>query len=248
MHMSDIELFRNGQLATISGEAVATMDRCRPAIEMWGRSHSDLSWQLLVVGAEHSPIRRLRQVAAELQRKEAAMREAAFGLRKKLVEIKIKRRDATLESDRLRAELLELEAEELEAQISALERPYRGACEDVRQLGLLHDALLQGMGGRMPTAEDFEKEEAGYWVRRAFAQSLRDVRECGRICKGEQELLEQLGFDPDSVQRMMVEFLHEQQASSRVDGTALDEFLARCTDKFTPVVVDKLRRSGPVSS
>lgn len=243
--MSDIVPFTDAALATIGKAASAVMARCQPVMNLWGRSHSNFVWDAQVVGAEYSPMRRLRQVAAELQKKQAAMREAEFSIRKRFIEMKIKRRDAQAETDQLRRELLEIEAEDLESQLAASERPYRGACEDVVHLGKLHDALLRAINADgVPTQADFEREESHYWVRRSFAQSLRDMREFGRICKGEQELLEQIGLDPLVVQHMMAEFLNSYRGSVDVSGAKIDAFLDECSVKFAGAVTAKMQRTG----
>jgi hypothetical protein len=225
----------------LAATAVATLDRCAPAMAIWQKSHSDFMWQAMTIGGEHAPHRRLRQVAAELQRKQDALTEATFEVRRRLVAAKVKRELAQGANGAAR-EMLLLEAEECEAKAEMVRRPYLGALRDVVELGRLHDALVAQVGDL--SIANIERQEARYWVARALRQSLRDVREHGGISKGEQELLEHLGMNPLAVEEMLVAWAEKERVSADLSSFALDEFIEQSADQFCHLPASRAARLG----
>jgi len=222
------------------------LEKCEHATKIWNRSRSGMMLRNMIVGGEYSSLRQMRQVAAEIKNKSMAMIEAKYSFLKAKKKAQIKRKKAEMEEDILKKEYLELQAEELEKRSEMIEEPYIGAMREIVELARLHDSLekkIREEHGKFDE-EIFEKEESRYWVRRSFAQSLRDIRQYGKIGVGNQELLEQIGFDPSVIQNMLIEFLNHYKDKIDVECNNILVFLDECAEKFCDVSVAKMNYLG----
>jgi hypothetical protein len=170
------------QVRALAKKADTALARTDHATKIWTHSRSGMMLRNMTIGGEYGPLRRMRQIAAELQRKKQAMVEAKYKVLKRKLEAKLKRQEAQEETDPLKRQYLDLEAEELEVMSEMVAQPYIGAMREVVELARLHDSLeeqIRQKHGKLDE-EVFEKEEAYYWVRRSFAQgsSARATRNC----------------------------------------------------------------------
>lgn len=230
-------------LATKASTALARTDH---ATKIWTHSRSGMMLRNMTIGGEYSLLRQMRQVAAELQRKKQAMVEAKYNVLKRKANARLKKREADEEQDPLKKELLDIEAEELAVMSTMVEQPYIGAMREVVELARLHDALEEKIREKYGKLDEevFEREEAKYWVRRGFAQSLRDMRQSGIIGAGNQELLEQIGLDPLIVKAVLMDFLKSQQASRNPSSAAIEKFLDDCADAYHEASMERVKRLG----
>jgi len=189
----------------------------------------------------------MRKVVAELQKKKLAMVEAKYKVLKNKKSAEMKRDEATRELNPLKKEYLELEAEELEIMSDLVEQPYQGAMREVIELTILHDALEKKIrkenNGKLDE-EVFEREESKYWVKRSFAQSLRDMRQSGKITTGNQELLEQIGLDPSVVKKILEHFIELNRGDTNPSGYNIEQFLEECAEKYHTAAASKMERMG----
>ena len=232
-------------IKALAKTAEAALARCDHVTKIWTHSRSGMMLRNMTIGGEHAPMRRMRQVAAELQRKQQAMVESKYKVLKRKLEAKQKR-EAARTAGGLEQDMLLLEAEELEAMASMVEQPYIGAMREVVELGHLHDALekqIRDKHGKLDE-EVFELEEADYWVRRGFAQSLRDVRQSGVIGAGNQELLEQIGLDPLTVQSILKEYVTVARGCSNPNSEHLEKFLDECANAYSKAAGERAKRLG----
>jgi hypothetical protein len=212
------------------------------------RTHRRSSTMLrnMTIGNEYTPMRRLRQIASELQHKQQALVENKFKIQKDLQKAKIYRAKAAKESDPLGKDLLLIKAEEKEELVKLSKRPYLGALREVLQLTQLHDAIVEQMRQKYGKVDEevFEKEEARYWIKRIFAQSLRYLRQQGTINTGNQEVLEQIGLDPVAIHNLLSEYLKDQAGRTEASSADLENFLEQCASRYHISVVEKAKRSG----
>jgi hypothetical protein len=238
----ELDILRKSEIAHLCETVSSAIQVMSTNLIRFNRGNSDTQESLMVVGAEKSPFGKLRVIAGQVQSRQMALVEARSNVKKKIIEAKIKRRDAEQEADELKRSLLEIEAEELEAQVAVIENPYKGALESVIQLKKLYDktvAEIVAIYGEI-TDEVLQKDETRYWVKRLLHQSLCDMRECGRITKGEQMALSQIGMDPTIVQQMLSNYIQDRLADDKNLSTDAEElFLERCADKFSSVVCAK---------
>jgi hypothetical protein len=112
--------------------------------------------------------------------------------------------------------------------------------KDVITLSALYDELKAPYENY--TEEDFEREEAKSHLKRSLSQSLRDIRQSGRITKGEQEYLEQIGVNPGKIEADMLEYLQFEKTGADYSVTAMYEFLDfMCVKLIDEFKVDETR-------
>lgn len=224
------------------------LQKCEKSLKVWNRSHSNFTWNTITIGGEHTPLRRLRQISAEISRKKDAMTEAQWKYIERLKQAEMKERDSELEEDELKKEYLKIQAKKLRSQAAMIYKPFAGAAKDVMELSRIYDKIVADITEKHGKFDEevFEIEEARYWVIRSVKQSLRDVRERGRITKGEQELLEQIGLDPSVMEKMFHDFLATYMIDGEQDVSSakLDKFAEDVADKFYGLSVAKLERIG----
>ena len=230
-------------LAIKSKESIA---KCEKAMAIWNHSRSAGMLKSMTIGGEYSPMRRLRQVAAEMTRKKQAMNEAKHNVRKKSIRIKMLKRGLESLTDELEREMAMARIEELQDTISSIEGPYIGAMQEVQELAAIHDALVSQITEEYGKFDEevFEKEESRYWVKRGFGQALREVRECGRIKCGNQELLEQIGINPTVALKMIQDHLKTEEQSMNMSSDMVENFLDTVADKGHSLTRERIMRLG----
>jgi len=115
-----------------------------------------------------------------------------------------------------------------------------GAMKDVITLSELYDQLKRPYEGY--SEADFEQEEAKSHLKRSLVQCLRDIRQSGRITKGEQEYLEQIGANPGKVFQDMIRYLQEEEQSDDYTVTGMYNFLdTMCEKLIDQLKVDEVR-------
>jgi hypothetical protein len=89
---------------------------------------------------------------------------------------------------------------------------------------------------------DYEKEETKNHLQRSLVQCIRDVRQDGRISKGEQEYLEHIGVNPSKAQMLMREYVEHESTKSGWDISSLYAFVDELTaDLIENHKVDQVR-------
>ena len=156
---------------------------------IWNRSHSQWTWRHINLSYA-APMKNLRQVSAEMTRKREALEEAKWNYLKNEIKLKQKEERLAKEKDPLKSQLIEIDIAQLKSGMANGMKYVEGAMKDVLTLSNLYDDLKDKFSDY--TEEDFEKEEARSHLKRSMVQCLRDVRQSGRITKGEQEYLEQI--------------------------------------------------------
>ena len=225
--------------------ASAALAKCEKTLQIYNRSRTGMMLRNITMGTHYnSPMRMMRQLASEMQRKKDAMVENYYRIKKKLVQARIQRRKAEETTDELERELALVRAEEIEAQAMMAQKPYTGALREVKELERIYDALekrVREEHGKLDE-EVYEKEEARYWVKRAIAQSLWDVRASGRIGAGNQELLEQIGLNPRQVLVTLIQYDQENPKSHTTEEW--EQFLEASADAYEKESVEKVKRQG----
>ena len=185
---------------------------------------------------------RLRQISAEMTRKRMALSEAKFGYMKKLTEAKIKRDEMLEEENENKKLLLEIEAAEFESQAAETLVKVEGALKECETLAQMHDELKELLGDI--TEEEFEKAQTKAHIKRAVMQSIREVKEVGKIKCGNSEYLEQSGLSTTAVLRDIFEFLKEEEESEVKDTSVLHKFLEVTSEKYKDVVIQQAEWLG----
>jgi hypothetical protein len=209
---------------------------------IWNRGHSQWAWKHINL-SQFSDMRNIRQVAAEMANKKSVLNSAKWGQIK--AEIKLKKIQEALESpnlDKWQRLDLEIELAELKESIASSMTYIEGAMKDVIALNEMYEELKERVHDF--TEADYEREETTNHLRRSLTQCLRDVRQQGRITKGEQEYLEQIGANVGKVQKLMIEYVQFEETSDCWDISLQHQFIEDLTEKLRPVANVKLQISG----
>jgi len=206
---------------------------------IWNRSHSQWTWRHINLSYA-APMKNLRQVSAEMTRKREALEKAKWNYMKNEIKLKQKEDRLAKEKDSLKAQLIEIDIAQLKSGMANGMKYVEGAMKDVLTLSNLYDDLKEKYSDY--NEEDFEKEEARSHLKRSLVQCLRDVRQSGRITKGEQEYLEQIGVNPGKITLDMLAFLDYEQKIDDYTVRPMYEFLDdMCVKLLDQLKVDEVR-------
>jgi len=215
----------NSQITTKDVETA--LNKVLPSFDIFNHSHTQYTWKAQNL-SHHGTSRNMRQVTAELNRKRQALSESKYKFLKKKVKLEKKIKDNSND------DLVILEVQELEEQLEFLRVSYEGCMKDVMYLTELHEQLksklIKDYGEY--NEKTLELDEKKYWVKRMFAQSLRDIRQSGTISAGNQESLEQININPSYVLSICKEYLQYELDSVKSGNTCnnLNVFLEESSD------------------
>lgn len=169
-----------------------TMPLIHHAVKATGRSQSQTTFQLMTLNMmAETPLRRLRQIAAEIQKKEDSLHSGYYTAKKAELDIKEKYEDGSERSV--------LEAQEIESDLLRSRRLIENTYKDIGVLQEAYKDVQESFGiGDDWSEEDFEKEEVIHHSRLAIKQSYRSMMNTGKIDQGNQEYLEQFGIHPQA--------------------------------------------------
>ena len=199
--------------------------------KIWNKSGSQWMLKHLTCSQADGWLR-LRQIGAEMSRKRMALNEAKFGYLKKKMKIGVKREEMDKASP-ANYRLLEVEIMELESQMQEVMVKVEGALKEVQTLSGMHDSLKEHLGEI--SEEEFEKAQTKGHIKRAMQQSIREVRECGRIKTGNQEYLEQVGVSVGYALTLIEEFLSQEKELKVTNTSLLYDFLDKVAEELEPV-------------
>jgi hypothetical protein len=202
----------------------AVLQRVDHLNAVWCRSRT--RWSLgnivLTMGGS-APVRRMRQISAEIESRKAALTEAKYALMRLQAEADQAAHFLDTEKDQDRARLLEIEIAEKEDRIAAILRKFDGAMRDVVDLGTLYDELVKETG--LITEDAIEAKEHEGHLHRAITQSIRDMRQSNTISYGNQEYLEQCGANPSACLAIIREYVSKEASLGKNWKLAHDAFV-----------------------
>lgn len=201
---------------------------------IWNHSHTQWMWKHLNL-SWHAPLKNMRQIAAEIARKKAALNEAKW--RQVDSEIKIRKITEELEKGHEDGSIEYWREIDLKIKLAKLKEGIaegvviiEGAMKDVLVLNELYEQLKAKVSGF--SEADVEKEETKSHLKRALVQSIRDVRMAGYITKAEQEYIEQIGINPMKVQNLLRAYVESEAKAESWDVSGLYEFVDKLTDEL----------------
>ena len=229
--MGNSSSFGNRSLVENSMEVDKALKNMGDLDHVWNRSHSQFTWKHINL-SWHSPMRNMRQIAAEISAKESALNDAKWNHVRQ--EIKLRRLEERLSKPE---ELDYWKEVELKVQLAQMREGYErgvkyieGAMKDVLALNELYEQLKHKVHDF--NEHDVEKEEVYSHLKRSIVQCIRDVRQQGCITKGEQEYMEQIGVNPSKIQNILREFVASEAQQEKWDVTYLHEFVDSLTKEL----------------
>ena len=225
----DSKSYGGNSLATNIENAELAIANVQYTERIWDRSRSQWMLKHLTCSQADGWLR-LRQIGAEMSRKRMALNEAKFGYLKKKMKIGVKREEMDKASP-ANYRLLEVEIMELESQMQEVMVKVEGALKEVQTLSGMHDSLKEHLGEI--SEEEFEKAQTKGHIKRAMQQSIREVRECGRIKTGNQEYLEQSGVCVTHAFGLITDYLEQEKKAKNTP--LLHSFLDAVADELESV-------------
>ena len=223
----------------INKNAVAKVNAGLPELEEKTRffdrnnSRSTLSMMSITMLNGQSPMRMMRQVMAEAEKRKMALADAQVGHAKKLK--KIEKLQAQVDEDptdnvlqaKLRLELVS---------INMLESKINGSFKDIAVLIDSYEAIKEKNNIDDWDEEQFEASEKKHHVRRAFELMYRNLMDGGRASTATIEYMQQYGIHPQvglaEVQAYMNSVTDRMNKGLLLHSNDLEDFLDVIADKY----------------
>jgi hypothetical protein len=179
-------------------------------------SQTSLTLTTLTMLSGQSPMRMMRQVMAEIEKRQSALYEAQYNVAKS----KSKLEKLLDRKDNL-SKVEQADVIQLQHSITMTENKANGSLKDIAILMDSYDSIKKNNDIDNWSEEDFEQEEKAHHTRRGFELLYRNLIEYGRGKEASLEYLQQYG-------------VHAQIAIAEVTGyiTLVNELVAR-GDKIT---------------
>lgn len=157
-------------------------------VETFGsRSMSEFQSKYFVVNSQVTSYKRLHQAILEIESRVAAKKQIERSSHKTEVQKKIVQRDYDNETDDLKKELLSIEIEQLDYDLSVYNKKYRICLEE---LDYFID-IVKELAQTKEELEEYKKHdpvnEKLYWILRMGKQAALDLSVMGRIGQGNMD-------------------------------------------------------------
>ena len=223
----------------INKNAVAKVNAGLPEIEEKTRffdrsnSQSTLSMMSITMLNGQSPMRMMRQVMAEVEKRKMALAESQVTHAKdlkKIEELQVKV-DENPNDNVLQAEL-----RLAFVNINMLESKINGSFKDIAVLIDTYEAIKEKNGTDDWDEEAFEREEKRHHVRRAFELMYRNLMDGGRASTGTIEYMQQYGIHPQvglaEVQGYINHVTDRMKKGIMLHANDLEDFLDAVANKY----------------
>jgi len=218
----------------INAAAVAKVNQFLPEIEQKTRafdrnnSQHTLSLMTLTMLNGQSPMRMMRQVMAEVEKRKTALAEAQVSHAETVQEIEeLEHATGAVAMAKLRQKRFSLDM---------LENKINGSFKDIATLIDAYENIKQKHGIDDWDEETFEKEEKRHHVRRGFELMYRNLLDGGRASTSTIEYLQQYGVHPQVCLTEVNGYVQHvaKQISENVIPHAndLENFLDHMADKY----------------
>jgi len=223
----------------INPQAVAIVNEYLPELDEKTKffdrnnSQSTLAMMSLTMLNGHSPMRMMRQVLAETEKRKMALAEAQVSHAKALRNIeKLQDKlfndpDNNVLSAKLRAAFVGIEM---------MESKINGSFKDIATLINAYNNLKEAHGVEDWSEEEFEESEKRHHVRRGFELMYRNLMDGGRASTATIEYMQQYGVHPQvgytEVQgyiKIVNDMIHNKQIPH---SNHLEDFLDEMADKY----------------
>ena len=188
-------------------------------------SQSTISLQTLTMLNGQSPLRMLRQIAAEVDKKKRALLEAQISFKKKQKKLE----KAKNKNNHELASILSLQLEDFEQSI-------HNAMKDIAVLSDRYNEIKSKNNIDDWTEADFEEEERSFHVRRGFELGYQQIMQNGRLGKDIIEYLQQYGVHPQVASREIVGYYQKVEAGITEgiypDSGHLEDWLDAMKEKY----------------
>ena len=223
----------------INPQAVALVNEYLPELDEKTKffdrnnSQSTLAMMSLTMLNGHSPMRMMRQVLAETEKRKMALAEAQVSHAKALRNIeKLQDKlfndpDNNVISAKLRAAFVGIEM---------MESKINGSFKDIATLINAYNNLKENHGVTDWSEEEFEESEKRHHVRRGFELMYRNLMDGGRASTATIEYMQQYGVHPQvgfTEVQGYIKLVNDMIASKQIPhSNHLEDFLDEMADKY----------------
>jgi len=205
--LSSLEIFNTvAELSVLDKKQIARIEERLPEYQrgrsMIGHSTSQTSYSLQTMTMlSDSPISRMKQCLAQIDKRYRALQEAYYGLERKKLTIFELQNKTDNES--------KLTVRECKSQIEMISVTMNTS---LRQIGMFQD-MYDGIkkNNNIPdnwNERDFEEQEMANMIRSCFRIGIQDLTSTGRCGKAFVEYCEQLGIHPQLGEERIVTYLN----------------------------------------
>lgn len=203
----DFKTIKNTDIAQIA----TFMTEVNRATNAFGKSQSQFMNHLMTV-SNNSPLRNLRQILSEIERKRQALKENTFKLKRDIVKLNQKKERLETISDKYEKILLQIDIEELESNITDARLYVEAAIKTILAYeGAYNDIKTKFDIGNWDE-KDFELAEEEHHIKKAFEQAHADMIATGRINQGNHEYFRQVGINPQNALNDLVTYITKEDA------------------------------------
>jgi len=223
----------------INPQAVAIVNEYLPELDEKTKffdrnnSQSTLSMMSLTMLNGHSPMRMMRQVLAETEKRKMALAEAQVSHAKALRNIeKLQDKlfndpDNNVLSAKLRAAFVSIEM---------MESKINGSFKDIATLINAYNNLKEAHGVEDWSEEEFEESEKRHHVRRGFELMYRNLMDGGRASTATIEYMQQYGVHPQvgfTEVQGYIKVVNDMITNKQIPhSNHLEDFLDEMADKY----------------
>ena len=222
----------NPQAVAIVNEHLPELDEKTKFFDR-NNSQSTLAMMSLTMLNGHSPMRMMRQVLAETEKRKMALAEAQVSHAKALRNIeKLQDKvfndpDNNVLSAKLRAAFVGIEM---------MESKINGSFKDIATLINAYNNLKEAHGVEDWSEEEFEESEKRHHVRRGFELMYRNLMDGGRASTATIEYMQQYGVHPQVGLREVqgyIKVVNDMISSKQIPhSNHLEDFLDEMADKY----------------
>ena len=245
--MTDIEVFKQvTDIATLDEAQIAKITSRLPeykrgkAIIGHGTSQSSYSLQTMQMISD-SPLSRMKQCLAQIDKKYQAIQEAYYKIEKKKLTVEKLRTNTDAHS--------RLTSQEYESQIESITVLMNATLREIGMFQDMYDSIKKN--NNIPdnwTEKDYELQEISHMVRASFRLAIQELSATGRIGKSSVEYWEQLGIHPQLAESRTRAYLVVTQkkinGSETVTIRDMYKFLDEMAFEFKDAHKDALSRMG----
>lgn len=199
-------------------------------------SQTTLTMMTLTMMTGQSPMRQIRQILAEVEKRQMALAEAQLSHAKLVAKL----------DKQPKTEVGEAKQRHQQFSLSKLESKIGGAIKDIATLITAYDRLVEKIGCGEWTEEEFELSECKHHIRRGFELLYQDLVEFSRPKKSTIEYLTQFGVHVQLAIREVSGYMqvveNEIKNTKWITASHLEDFLDEMADKYQHCALESAYR------
>lgn len=145
---------------------------------------SDFQSRYFVVNSQVTNYRRVRQALLEIETRIAAKKQIERNRWRTETQKKIYLRDLTNEHDELKKEMIMIDIDQCNYDLSVYDKKYKVCLEELKKFAEIVKDIVPDIETLYSFKEHNEVEERNYWIARMAKQATMDLMTIGRIGQG----------------------------------------------------------------